>query len=402
MTVRRRGALLVGAAALLVTALVMIWLVAGGEIPWYAAVLVLLSEALLAGLAYAVVLLRRLHSRVARVHSFLGRHERRESRARHAAQQHRGAVKQVDESVTRVGDRVEGLVAAASQDRAETVMAIEEMGAALTSLSASLSRQLESLSSDSSATRNEASAQVTALTTELQQVRSAVDGLKAPVQRLVRPEETLRRNQAEFAQIEALIDLRSLLRPRRPMPPSRGWAAAPTSLLEYIGHVLERKPDMVVECGSGVSSIWVGYALESIGSGRCVALEHDPHYAELTREEVDRHGLSAWVDVRTAPLKRVTVGDEEYDWYDPSSFADLHDIDVVFVDGPPGATGPVARYPAMPMLRDRCTADAVFILDDADRPEEKEILEMWTANGATVERRSRAEKGWASVNLVSR
>ena len=398
MKVRRRGALLVGAAALLVTALVMFWLVAEGEMPWYAALLVLLSEVLLAIVAYTVLLLRRLHRRLARVHSFLGRHERRESRARHAAQERQDSVEKVDDNVTRVGAQVEGLVAAAAQDRAETVMAIEEMGA----LMSALTGKVETLAAGATASDDETRSRVEALRTELHQLRKTVDGLKDPVQRLVRPEDVLRRNQAEFAQLEALIDLRSLLRPRRPMPPSRGWAAAPTSLLEYIGHVLERKPGMVVECGSGVSSVWVGYALESIGSGRCVALEHDSHYAEVTRREIERHGLSQWVEVRTAPLKRVAVGEDEYDWYDLSSVDDLHDIDVVFVDGPPGATGPVARFPAMPLLRDRCTPDAVFILDDAARTEEKEILEMWAASGADVQTTSTAEKGWASVNLVSR
>jgi hypothetical protein len=133
-----------------------------------------------------------------------------------------------------------------------------------------------------------------------------------------------------------------------------------------------------------------------------VALEHDPDYAETTRREIERHGLTAWVDVRTAPLKQVAIADHKYVWYDLSCVEDLHDVDVVFVDGPPGATGPTARYPAMPLLRNRCTPDAVFILDDASRPEEKEILEMWAATGATVQSTSSAEKGWASVSLVSR
>jgi predicted O-methyltransferase YrrM len=142
--------------------------------------------------------------------------------------------------------------------------------------------------------------------------------------------------------------------------------------------------------------------LESIGAGRCVALEHDPEYAEATRRELERHGLTAWVDVRTAPLRRVAVGEREYDWYDVSCVSDLHDIDVVFVDGPPAATGRVARYPAMPLLRDRCTSDAVLILDDAARPEEKEILEMWADSDAQLWANSPAEKGWATVRLSSR
>lgn len=408
MRVGQRGMVLTGSVGAVLAIVALVWLVAAGGLPWYAAVLMMLSGALFAGLAYSVLLLRRLHRRVAKVHTFLGRHERRESRARHAAQRHESSIQQVDENVTGLGLQVEGLVATATQDRAETVMAIEGMDAKMSSVDGQISTLTGTVQAATSAATEaaksgaETHARVEALRTELDQLRATVDGVRAPVQRLVRPEDILRRNQTEFAQVEALIDLRSLLRPRAPMPPSRGWAAAPTSLLEYIGQVLERKPSMVVECGSGVSSVWVGYALESIGSGRCVALEHDPYYAEVTRREIERHGLTDWVEVRTAPLKRVAVGHEEFDWYDPSCLDDLGDIDVVFVDGPPGATGPVARYPVMPLLRDRCTTDALFILDDAARPEEKQILEMWAASGAELQASSPAEKGWATVRLTPR
>jgi predicted O-methyltransferase YrrM len=398
MTVRWRGALLTGAAGVLVSVLLLTWLVVAGATPWYVAVLLLLTEILLVALAYAVLLLRSLHSRMARVHSFLGRHERRESRARHAAREQQNSVERVSKDVMRVGAQVEGLLAAASQDRAETVMAIEEMDELLSGLT----EKVQTVGSDADTFRAETHSRVDGLETEVRQVHTAVDTLKAPLEKFGAPEVVLRRNQAEFAQIEALLDLRSLLRPRAPMPPSRGWAAAPTSILEYVKHILERKPSTVVECGSGVSSVWAGYALESIGAGRCVALEHDPEYAEATRRELERHGLTAWVDVRTAPLRRVAVGEREYDWYDVSCVSDLHDIDVVFVDGPPAATGRVARYPAMPLLRDRCTSDAVLILDDAARPEEKEILEMWADSDAQLWANSPAEKGWATVRLSSR
>jgi hypothetical protein len=35
------------------------------------------------------------------------------------------------------------------------------------------------------------------------------------------------------------------------------------------------------------------------------------------------------------------------------------------------------RYPALPALGDRLTADAAVILDDVDRPGERAIIEAW-------------------------
>ena len=73
-------------------------------------------------------------------------------------------------------------------------------------------------------------------------------------------------------------------------------------------------------------------------------------------------------------------------------------IDLVFVDGPPGTTGPLARYPALPVLRDRCAPGARFILDDAARPDERTIINRWTReHGATVVDRTPGPLGCATV-----
>jgi hypothetical protein len=58
-------------------------------------------------------------------------------------------------------------------------------------------------------------------------------------------------------------------------------------------------------------------------------------------------------------------------------------VDMLFVDGPPGATWPLARYPAMPIFRDRLTADAVVYLDDGVRADEREIAARWAREDPT-------------------
>src|SRR5699024_11558670 len=102
-------------------------------------------------------------------------------------------------------------------------------------------------------------------------------------------------------------------------------------------------------------------------------------YAERTRDLVAEHGLDDIVEVRYAPLTRiepdiVTVDGEQVatadHWYDPSVLTDLVGIGVLFVDGPPEATGRQARYPAVPTLFPHCTEDAVIILD---RSEERRV-----------------------------
>ena len=43
------------------------------------------------------------------------------------------------------------------------------------------------------------------------------------------------------------------------------------------------------------------------------------------------------------PLVEQAIGEETYRWYDLTGMDDLEWIDLVFVDGPPGTTGPLAQ-----------------------------------------------------------
>lgn len=293
----------------------------------------------------------------------------------------------------RLEGTVSSLTALASQDRFELIGVLEAQTKAIEAVSDRLSQVEERVA------RTEASVGETALATELHRLAKTVDHFRDLSIRAVEKSE-----QTNFAQIEALLELRDLLPTRAPMPPMRGWAASPTTLLRLIQEVLERRPSLVVECGSGVSSLWVGYALEKLGGGRCIALEHDEEFATVTREALARHGLSSIVEVRNAPLQPVDVSGETFQWYAAEALEGVRGAGVVFVDGPPGATGPLARFPAASALGPLPGEEqAVFVLDDADRPEERELQDRWCAEyGATVLAESRVEKGWSVLALSGR
>ena len=108
-----------------------------------------------------------------------------------------------------------------------------------------------------------------------------------------------------------------------------------------------------------------------------VTLDHLEGYLDLTRTAVERHELKDHVECRLAPLEPVESSGDTYNWYSPAALNDLSDIDVVLIDGPPAATGPKARYPALPQIIDLLAPDATVILDDAHRQEETAIVDEW-------------------------
>jgi predicted O-methyltransferase YrrM len=190
----------------------------------------------------------------------------------------------------------------------------------------------------------------------------------------------------QYRQLEALIGLYSLLQPRAPMPALRQWKASPDVIHTLVETTWANRPELTVECGSGASSIWLGYAVERVGGGRIVALEHDEKFFKRTVAMLRMHSLDRLVDVRLAPLRRWSRRDERWQWYSRAALRGLDGIGLVFVDGPPGATGPIARYPAVPELLPRCTRDAVIVLDDASRDDEAAISDRWLAEFPELQR----------------
>ena len=175
---------------------------------------------------------------------------------------------------------------------------------------------------------------------------------------------------------QAMAQLIARYQPAAPLPPVSGWAMNPTGLLWLADRVERTRPGLVLECGSGTSTVWLAMALSRNGAGRLVSIEHDPDFAERTRQMLERHGLAEWVDLRCCPLVEVTTPRGEFRWYDlePESVGRL---DLLVVDGPPGATGPHARYPAFPVLAGRLAPGATVVLDDTGRREEQEVLDLW-------------------------
>ena len=66
---------------------------------------------------------------------------------------------------------------------------------------------------------------------------------------------------------EALFSLHELCRPTVALPFLRGWAATPDFVLDVILRAQRFAEPTIVECGSGVSTLWLGLWLQRRGGG---------------------------------------------------------------------------------------------------------------------------------------
>jgi predicted O-methyltransferase YrrM len=198
--------------------------------------------------------------------------------------------------------------------------------------------------------------------------------------------DTVRRVEADipiqikqtFRQLEALQNLSAILPAHDVLPATRGWAASPDLLMVLVDLVITERPSLVVECGSGASTLWLALAMRRFEiDGRIIALEHDPVFGGKTRDFLARHDVWDLAEVRDAPLESISLDSGTYSWYARRAWKDLKGIDLLFVDGPPATTGHQARYPALPLLSGSLSPVATVVLDDLVVADMQEVLRLW-------------------------
>ena len=192
----------------------------------------------------------------------------------------------------------------------------------------------------------------------------------------------------ERAQTQALVNLHATLPIRAPLPPMTAWAATPEFVALALEHIEitalnkrkdESGPITVVECGSGVSTILIAYALQAEGEGIVYSLDHDEEFAQMTEQRLSLHGLRKHAAVIHAPIHKQKFNGVDRRWYNTSRLQLKAPIDVLVIDGPPKATARQARYPAFPKFRDALADEAWVLMDDAATSSERSIVNRWVS-----------------------
>lgn len=190
-----------------------------------------------------------------------------------------------------------------------------------------------------------------------------------------------------YTQMESLSWLQRRLTIKHQLPPLRGWATSPDVLLRLHTHIMTVQPKVVVECGSGASTLVIADALCQNGFGKLISLEHSDYYGAQTLSTLQAESLEKWVDLRIGDLEMWTGEHLNPDdvhkpsrWYPMSLLDGIEKVDLLWVDGPPGATCLFSRYPALPALADKMSPNAEVWMDDTIRDEEKDVCKRWAAD----------------------
>ena len=199
-----------------------------------------------------------------------------------------------------------------------------------------------------------------------------------------------------YSQAEAALSLDSILAGRTGLPPLRDWALSPDSAVSLYRIAEANKPAVVVELGSGTSTVILALEAARRGSGMIIACDHSEYYAAQTLRLLDSFGVADFASVFHCPLVPTPIADGDViDWYDLSAVDLPAAIDLLVIDGPPSHEEKRARLPAETLF-DRLDKNALVVLDDSNREPEREIIERWLSrNDFVSEIAPKTEKGIA-------
>jgi len=172
-----------------------------------------------------------------------------------------------------------------------------------------------------------------------------------------------------LADKQALLDRLDL--PHDALPYLGSWKADTGLLTLLVDHILEHRPRLVVEFGTGASTLVIARALQRAGGGGLISFDQHADFVDATRQWLADHGLEA--DLRAAPLAPSPGGWPGL-WYDHGPLP--NGIELMLIDGPPWTVHPMTRGAAVSLF-DHVAPGGVVMLDDAARPGERFVARRW-------------------------
>lgn len=198
--------------------------------------------------------------------------------------------------------------------------------------------------------------------------------------------DSLSRSAHDAVAMQVLAPLSSTYQP---------WSTSalrPSGLVKILNEIVMNQRHCIVECGGGISTVYIAKLLKQQGKGHLYTLEDNLGWIDLLKVLLQDQGLSDYVTVLPAPLEICELALEKNLWYDLTAFRSQVSpgtIDLLIVDGPPAYDKPrrLSRYPALPAFKTFLSPNFAIVLDDINRSGEAEIITRWSAEfGLTFER----------------
>lgn len=164
--------------------------------------------------------------------------------------------------------------------------------------------------------------------------------------------------------------------------PWNSMAMRPSAVATVLNEAVVNQREHVVECGAGISTMFLARLFAQRGTGFVTSIDHDEAWAATMAAMIHAEGLGDHAAIIVAPLTETQRGwNGSSRWYDePTARAAVTlPIDMLIVDGPPAhlPNDPFSRYPALGCFADQMASRCAVVLDDINRRAEESIARRW-------------------------
>lgn len=155
------------------------------------------------------------------------------------------------------------------------------------------------------------------------------------------------------------------------------WTLDVDLLKTIIDDIYQRDKVNILELASGNSTIILSYFLKKLNLGKIYSIEHDEIFFNKTKKLLEINNLNDVCELFFSSLEKIKINNEDFLWYELDFINNIENIDILIVDGPPAFIQKNSRFPALPLLKEKLSQNAVVYLDDGKREDENKIIQMW-------------------------
>lgn len=179
----------------------------------------------------------------------------------------------------------------------------------------------------------------------------------------------------------AMLSLNKIIKTYLPWSDS---AIRPVVLQKIINDIILNNRKTIVECGSGISTLYIAKILKSNSAenGMIYSIDHDEEWIKILQKYIYDLEIDSNVKLIHAPLKPFKNDFKSVHWYDQVILTNeikSTNIDQLIVDGPPAYNKVIeySRYPVISFFKEKLSNNFSVFLDDTDRNAENKIIKEW-------------------------
>lgn len=179
-------------------------------------------------------------------------------------------------------------------------------------------------------------------------------------------------NNYSFNIVNSFLRLQSFV-------PLSSWTISPTAILHILNYIALYKPKIIVEFGMGLSTLYISKLIEQNKlDSQLFSIDHDKYWIEHVQSWLKTEQQSYNVHLLHTPLKEnFSFKSHRIQWYD-TAVLDKHitkeQVELLVIDAPPKAFL-YSRAGALLYFAEQLQSGQLnYFFDDANRKEEKEIL----------------------------